>query len=130
VNYDELPRYYKTADVFCAPATSRESFGIILLEAMATGKPIVATNIEGYASVLTSGEEGLLAPPRNVNGLYTHLMTLLTDQALRRQMGEKGRLTAARYSWPRVAEQVFDYYQQTLKRVSPEKIQADLTAKL
>lgn len=130
VNYDELPRYYKTADVFCAPATSRESFGIILLEAMATGKSIVATSIDGYASVLTHGEEGLLAPPRDVDGLYRSLMTLLTDPAMRHQMGEKGCLTATKYSWPRVAQQVFDYYQKTLKQAVNGETHAELAGKL
>jgi phosphatidylinositol alpha-mannosyltransferase len=57
VNYDQQPSYYRTADIFCAPATSCESFGMILLEAMATGRPIVATSIEGFAAVVTNGEE-------------------------------------------------------------------------
>lgn len=117
VDHDELPRYYRTADVFCAPATSRESFGIILLEAMAMGKPIVASNIEGYASVLTTGKEGLLAPPRDAGGLAESLTTLLTDPAMRREMGEKGRMTAARYSWQHVARRVFDYYQKVLSEL-------------
>ncbi|MFH0942515.1 MAG: glycosyltransferase family 4 protein [Chloroflexota bacterium] len=117
VSHDELPRYYQTADVFCAPATNRESFGIILLEAMALGKPIVASNIEGYASVLTNGKEGLLAPPRDAKGLAESLMTLLTDPAMRREMGEKGRVTAAKYSWQHVAQRVFDYYQKVLSEL-------------
>ncbi|RJQ36196.1 MAG: glycosyltransferase family 1 protein [Dehalococcoidia bacterium] len=118
VNHEELPRYYQTADVFCSPATSRESFGIILLEAMAMGKPVVASNIEGYASVLTGGEEGLLVPPRDIKQLGDSLLTLLTDPAMRRQMGEKGQVTAARYSWQHVARQVCEYYQKVLKQAS------------
>jgi phosphatidylinositol alpha-mannosyltransferase len=117
VSHDELPRYYQTADVFCAPATSRESFGIILLEAMALGKPVIASNIEGYASVLTHGEEGLLAPPRNAQGLSQTLMTLLTDAGLRRQMGQKGQVTASNYGWQHVARRVCDYYQKVISEL-------------
>ena len=114
VAYDELPRYYKTADVFCAPATGRESFGIILLEAMAVGKPIVASNIEGYASVVTHGVDGLLVPPEDKEMLAQALISLLTDQSLRQEMGAKGRVKALEYSWEHVAQNVLNYYVRVL----------------
>jgi len=114
VAYDELPRYYKTADVFCAPATGRESFGIILLEAMAVGKPIVASNIEGYASVVTHGVDGLLVPPEDKEMLAQALISLLTDQSLRQEMGAKGRIKALEYSWEHIAQNVLNYYVRVL----------------
>ncbi|MBI4267207.1 MAG: glycosyltransferase family 4 protein [Chloroflexi bacterium] len=117
-SYADLPRYYRTADVFCAPATSRESFGIILLEAMAVGTPIVASNIDGYASVLTSGEEGILVPPRNSHELANALISLLNNQARRRQMGAKGQLTSAKYNWELIAQRVLDYYTEVLNKSS------------
>ena len=114
VSYDELPRYYKTADVFCAPATGRESFGIVLLEAMAVGKPIVASNIEGYASVVTHGVDGLLVPPEDKETLAQALISVLTDQSLRQEMGAKGRAKALGYSWEHIAQNVLNYYVRVL----------------
>ncbi|MCJ7654504.1 MAG: glycosyltransferase family 4 protein, partial [Dehalococcoidia bacterium] len=111
---DELPSYYSSADIFCAPATGGESFGIVLLEAMACGKPVVATNIKGYASVLTNGEEGLLVPPRDEKSLAHALLYLLNDKNLRLKMGAKGRTTAEKYSWPNISRQVMDYYNSLL----------------
>ncbi|UCD54010.1 MAG: glycosyltransferase family 4 protein [Dehalococcoidia bacterium] len=110
VSYEDLPRYYKTADVFCTPAIGWESFGIILLEAMAVGTPIVASNIAGYASLITHGVEGLLVPPKGVRSLAQALISVLSDESLRQQMGANGITKAAEYDWKRVSRQVLDYY--------------------
>ena len=114
VTFPDLPAYYRTADIFCAPATSGESFGIILLEAMASCTPVVATDIPGYASVITHGQDGLLARPRNPRALADALLKLLTDRQLRLSIGERGVATANRYSWENVSRQVVDYYTSTL----------------
>ena len=115
VTYDELPRYYKTADIFCSPATGRESFGIVLLEAMALGKPLVASNIEGYAGVITSGKEGLLVSPENEVALSRSLMALLADAPLRQRLGERGLVTAREHSWEIVARRIAGYYDRILE---------------
>ena len=119
--YDKLPRYYKTADVFCSPATGRESFGIVLLEAMAVGKPIVATNIDGYASVVTHGEEGILVQPKNSRELARALISVLSDETLRQQMGARGRLTAEKHSWERISQRVLDYFTKVISEFPQKK---------
>jgi len=113
-SYAELPRYYQTADIFCAPATSCESFGIVLIEAMALGKPIVASNIKGYASVMSHGAEGLLVPPKDEKNLAQALIPLMGDKSLRQQMGARGLAKVQDYSWQKLSQRVYDYYLEAL----------------
>jgi len=115
VPYADLPRYYHTADIFSIPAVGQESFGIVLLEAMAAGKPIVATNIEGYASVVDSGTEGILVKPKDEDALASALVSLANDKGLREQMGAKGRAKAEAMSWPVIAQRTLDFYQECAK---------------
>lgn len=115
----ELPRYHRTADVFCAPAVSGESFGIVLLEAMAAGVPVVASNIEGYSQVLTNGSEGLLVPPRDEVRFANAVCRVLQDREMASEMGARGRETSELYAWPRIAEQLLDFYVKTGNRLLP-----------
>ncbi len=116
VSDEELPRYYRSSHIFCAPSTEGESFGIILLEAMASGLPVIASDIPGYASVLQHGKQGLLVEPKNREALALALMRLISDARLREQMGESGRAKAAEYNWDRVAQRVLAYYDKSANR--------------
>ena len=102
--------------MFCAPSTGYESFGIVLLEAMAAGKPIVATDIAGYRSVLEDSREGLLVEPESELALADAIVTLLQDATLRREMGARGQDKAPRYDWAIIAGRVLDLYHQVVHR--------------
>ncbi len=86
----------------------------MLLEAMASGRPIVASRIPGYAEVLQDGSEGILVEPRSSAALAEGLIRLLGDAELRRAMGERGRAKAAAYDWSHVAVRVLDFYEETI----------------
>jgi len=116
VSDEDLPLYYNTADIFCAPATGWESFGMVLLEAMATSKPIVASDIPGYAGLISQGVEGLLVKPSDEKALAGAILTLLKDKPVREKMGESGKKKAKDYSWDVVAQKVMDYYQHLLQK--------------
>jgi phosphatidylinositol alpha-mannosyltransferase len=110
----DLPRYYASADVFCAPNTSNESQGYVLLEAMASGKPVVASNIEGFAGVVTHGVEGLLALPKDADALALSLVHILADSEGRAAMARRARARAEEFGWDRIAQRVLSYYERLL----------------
>jgi phosphatidyl-myo-inositol alpha-mannosyltransferase len=114
VRDEAKPHYFKTADIFCAPNTGGESMGIVLLEALAAGAPIVASRIEGFSDVLTQGGEGFLTPPRDSDALAAALKRLLSDQDLRTKMVRRATKTASTYDWKRVSKQIVGYYKECI----------------
>jgi phosphatidyl-myo-inositol alpha-mannosyltransferase len=117
---EDLPRYYQACDVFCAPNTGQESFGIVLLEAMAAGAPIVASDIPGYRDVISDGLHGVLVEPQNPAAIADAVCRLLANPELRAGMRRAGQDKAQAYDWPRVAAQVLDYYAEVLERREAE----------
>jgi glycogen(starch) synthase len=99
VPHDELQRLYDRAAVVVCPSR-REGFGVACLEAMAHGRPVVATRVGGLRDLVVDGKTGLLVPPRDVQALRAALERLLSDPELRRRLGAAGRTRAAeRFSW-------------------------------
>jgi phosphatidyl-myo-inositol alpha-mannosyltransferase len=118
VSDEEKVRYFASADIYCAPNTGQESFGIVLLEAMAAGVPIVASDIHGFKRVVERNVQGILVEPRNPRALAAALYRLARDPDLRHEMGEAGRARAPEFSWERVTERIVDYYYEVRERVS------------
>ena len=118
VSDDEKTQLFRTADVFVAPATGRESFGIVLLEAMAAGAPIVASDIHGYKGVVRRGREGLLVTPREPKRLAAAIARILGDRELAGGMSAAGLVRAEEFSWPRVTAKVDDYYGFVIRRLA------------
>lgn len=100
------------ATAYCAPALGGESFGIVLLEAMAAGTPIVASAIDGYANVARDGREALLVPPGDADALRGALRAVLDDPALRAALVAAGHSRAAEFSMTRLAERYAEIYEQ------------------
>jgi phosphatidylinositol alpha-mannosyltransferase len=114
----EKAQLFRTADIYASPATGGESFGIVLLEAMAAGAPIVASDIHGYKGVVRRGREGLLVPPHEPKELAMAIARLLDDPELRAEMSAAGRARAEEFSWPRVTGKVEDYYGFVIRRLA------------
>ena len=109
VTHEEKLRYFKTADIFCTPATGQESFGIVLLEAMTAELPIVASGIDGYRSVLDE-KEGLFTNIKDSHDLSEKLSRLIANKKMRIQMGKNGREKSKLFSWSIVTDKIIDHY--------------------
>ena len=110
VPVEELPRWYATGDIFVSPASGNESFGIVLIEAMASGRAVIASDIPGYRSVVQPNENAVVVPPDNVPALASAIVELTQDPARRERLGRIGREHALEFSWPRVTDQIEAVY--------------------
>lgn len=112
VSQENLTKLYAACDVFVLPSVSRlEAFGIVALEAMATGKPVVVADIPGVREVIEDGREGLLADPVNPQDLAERIRALLADPAHAREMGRRGReKVLSTFSIEKVTDQIEAVY--------------------
>ncbi len=115
VSDDELWRRLGEADLLCAPSLLGESFGMVLTEAFAAGTPVVASNIAGYADVVTNGADGILVPPADPQALAETLHQLSLRRERLTEMGTEARASAERYAWPRVAERIEGVYETAIE---------------
>lgn len=112
---DDLPRLYAGCDVYCAPGLGGETLGIVLLEAMASGTPVVASRIPGYDETVRDGADGILVPPGEPEALASALVGILADEPRRKTLAAAGLARAREYAWPKVAQQTLDYYRELLR---------------
>jgi phosphatidylinositol alpha-mannosyltransferase len=111
---------FKSADVYASPATGRESFGIVLLEAMAAGTAIVCSDIHGYKGVVKRGEQALLVPPGESRPLAEAILRLLADPDLRERMGRSGLERVVDYGWEQIGARVEAYYGFVIRRLAAQ----------
>jgi phosphatidylinositol alpha-mannosyltransferase len=111
---------FKTADIYVSPATGRESFGIVLLEAMSAGAPIICSDIHGYRGVVRRDRDGLLVEPGNADALAASMRRLIDDPQLRAQLSRAGEERAQLFTWEHVGQAVEEYYGFVIRRLADQ----------
>ena len=122
ISDEDKIRYFATADVYVSPATGQESMGVVLLEALASGTPIVCSDIHGYRSVVRRGEQGLLVPPRNVTALAYAIGQVLSNPEMSARMSGSARQRAVQFGWDNIAAKVEEYYLFVARRAALQGI--------
>ena len=129
VSEQDKPRVFASGDVYCAPNTHGESFGIVLVEAMAAGTPVVASDLEAFRRVLRDGEAGVLVPVRDAGALAAALGALLLDAPRRERLAAAGRRAVRAYDWASVTRSIVEVY-ETVALAAPVAVDPSLEAAL
>jgi D-inositol-3-phosphate glycosyltransferase len=116
---DSLQHYYAAAEVVVMPS-DYESFGMVALEAMACGTPVIASDVGGLAYLVRHGRTGYRVPARDPGALAAKITRLLTDEGLRRRMGERAACWAEGYSWTHIGERIEGVYEELVVRSSTQ----------
>lgn len=111
---EELIRQYQTADVLILPSVNRhEAFGLVLIEAMSCGLPVIASDLPGVRSVFKDGQEGLLCKVNDSQNLAQKIDEIISDEKQRQKMGEAAReLVLDKYSWEKIEDRILDEFSQ------------------
>ncbi|MHA1595228.1 MAG: glycosyltransferase family 4 protein [Candidatus Baldrarchaeia archaeon] len=115
VDRENLVKLYMAADVFVCPSIFAEAFGIVIIEAMAAGKPVIATRVGGIPEIIDDGIDGILVKPHSVRELSDAIIWLLNDKSRLEAMGMNAReKVEERYSWDRVVHRVVEVYEEVM----------------
>ncbi|KPL16658.1 MAG: hypothetical protein AMJ92_12630 [candidate division Zixibacteria bacterium SM23_81] len=116
VEHELLPQFYNLADIFVFPTVMKtEGFGIVALESMACGTPVIASRIGGIPEVVREDQTGFLFEPGNFQELSEKINVLLADDAMRANLGRAGReLVESEYTWTVVAQKTLDIYRAAI----------------
>lgn len=112
-DHENLPNYYAAAEMVVIPS-HYESFGMVALEAMAMGKPVIASEVGGLAYLVRDGETGFHVPSRNARVLAARIYELLTNDACREQLGRQAYEYAQQYSWANIVQQMLGVYEEVI----------------
>lgn len=112
----QMGAVYSAADIVCVPSVWDEPFGMVACEAMAAGKPVVASAVGGIPEIVVDGETGLLAPPGDETALAEAILALANNPPLRTRMGQGGRERAALFTWEASARKLDAIYDELLSR--------------
>jgi len=115
VTDEDLPAFYHNASLFVFPSLV-EGFGLVCLEAMACGKPVVASNIPGVREVVIHGKTGILVPPRNPAKLAEAILGLLNDESIKNKLGKNALSRSKQFSWEKTAKEVYRCYREMLSQ--------------
>ncbi len=118
VDNRELPPFYAAAHALLAPSVGGESFGVVLVEAMAAGVPVVASDIAGYDEVVRDGVDGLLVPPGDPAAAARALGRVLTDPELAGRLADAGRARSRAFSWEAVTDRLESIYRDVAEPVA------------
>ncbi len=121
VDSELIPLYYRTADIYISPATGGESFGIVLLESMASGTPLVASRIRGYRQVAKHKFNAYFVKPKDPKELAEGVINIIENDDLRKELITNGLESVKKYSWNNVTNQVLDYYREIMRKRKIEK---------
>jgi phosphatidylinositol alpha-mannosyltransferase len=125
ISEEDKVRAFKSADVYVAPNTGGESFGIVLLESMASGTPVIASDIDAFARVLENGESGALFANEDFGSLAASIIELLADEERLAALRVEGHRRAREFDWESVARDVVRVYEAVIQ--PGVKVEADFS---